>query len=147
MQGLQNESDLFEVREPEIQRIPFVFNSPHSGRRYPVSFVERSRLDPSSLRRSEDHYVDELFGAATDLGAPLLMAHFPRAFIDVNREPYELDPRMFDGALPPFANIGSVRVAGGLGTIPRIVAENMEIYAHRLPVEEGLERVETIYKP
>ncbi len=147
MHGRQNESDLFEVREPEIQRIPFVFNSPHSGRRYPVSFVERSRLDPSSLRRSEDHYVDELFGAATELGAPLLMAHFPRAFIDVNREPYELDPRMFDGALPPFANIGSVRVAGGLGTIPRIVAENMEIYAHRLPVEEGLERVETIYKP
>ncbi|MBN9029991.1 MAG: N-formylglutamate amidohydrolase [Rhizobiales bacterium 63-7] len=147
MHGRQNESDLFEVREPEIQRIPFVFNSPHSGRRYPVSFVERSRLDPSSLRRSEDHYVDELFGAAIELGAPLLMAHFPRAFIDVNREPYELDPRMFDGALPPFANIGSVRVAGGLGTIPRIVAENMEIYAHRLPVEEGLERVETIYKP
>ncbi len=141
------ECDLFEVREPEFQQIPFVFNSPHSGRRYPAAFVERSRLDPSSLRRSEDHYVDELFASAVDLGAPLLMAHFPRAYIDVNREPYELDPRMFDGPLPPFANIGSVRVAGGLGTIPRIVAENMEIYTRRLSVEEGLERIESIYKP
>ncbi len=100
-----------------------------------------------SIRRSEDHYVDELFSAACDLGAPLLLANFPRAYIDVNREPYELDPRMFDGPLPPYANINSIRVAGGLGTIPRIVAENMEIYARRVPVEEALKRIDTIYKP
>ena len=85
--------------------------------------------------------------SATDLGAPLLMAHFPRAFLDVNREPYELDPRMFDGPLPPHANISSMRVAGGLGTVPRLVAENMEIYRGRFPVAEALERIETIYKP
>jgi N-formylglutamate amidohydrolase len=99
------------------------------------------------IRRSEDHYVDELFSHAPNLGAPLLLAHFPRAYLDVNREPYELDPRMFDGALPPYVNIGSMRVAGGLGTIPRIVAENMEIYRRRLSVEEGLSRIEAIYKP
>jgi len=147
MEHMPSDCGLFEVREPEAQRIPFVYNSPHSGRAYPVDFVEQSRLDPSSLRRSEDHFVDELFSSAVELGAPLLLAHFPRAFIDVNREPYELDPRMFDGSLPPYANIGSVRVAGGLGTIPRIVAENMEIYSRRLSVEEGLARVEAIYKP
>lgn len=77
----------------------------------------------------------------------MLRAHFPRAFLDVNREPYELDPRMFDGALPPHANISSMRVAGGLGTVPRLVAENMEIYRGRFPVEQALERIETIYKP
>ena len=142
-----SDTDLFEVREPQIQRIPFVFNSPHSGRRYSRAFLEQSRLDPLSIRRSEDHYVDELFGCVTDLGAPLLMAHFPRAFLDVNREPYELDPRMFDGQLPPYANIGSMRVAGGLGTVPRLVAENMDIYKGRLPVEQALGRVENIYKP
>lgn len=141
------DTDLFEVREPQTQRIPFVFNSPHSGRRYSCAFLEQSRLDALSIRRSEDHYVDELFGFVTDLGAPLLMAHFPRAFLDVNREPYELDPKMFDGQLPSYANIGSMRVAGGLGTVPRLVAENMDIYKHRLPVEQALDRVENIYKP
>jgi len=65
----------------------------------------------------------------------------------VNREPYELDPRMFDGALPSYANINSLRVAGGLGPIPRIVAENMEIYARRVPVEDALKRIDTIHKP
>jgi N-formylglutamate amidohydrolase len=147
MDWVTGEYELFEVYEPDVHSIPFVYNSPHSGRCYPVSFLESSRLNASEIRRSEDHFVDELFSAATDIGAPLLKANFPRAYLDVNREPYELDPRMFDGALPSYANIGSMRVAGGLGTVPRIVAENMDIYAHRLPVNEGLARIEGIYKP
>jgi N-formylglutamate deformylase len=147
MDWAKRESDLFEVREPETVRIPFVFNSPHSGRHYPEDFLRQTRLDAHSIRRSEDHFVEELFASATDLGAPLLLAHFPRAYLDVNREPYELDPRMFEGKLPAYANINSLRVAGGLGTVPKLVAENMEIYAHRLPVEEALERVERVYKP
>jgi len=137
----------FEVMEPVTQTIPFVFNSPHSGSFYLPEFLAESGLDSLSIRRSADHYVDELFADAPELGAPLLRAHFPRAYLDVNREPYELDPRMFDGPLPPFVNIGSMRVAGGLGTIPRIVAENMEIYRRRLPVDEAMSRIETIYKP
>jgi N-formylglutamate amidohydrolase len=137
----------FEVREPATQTIPFVFNSPHSGRSYPTAFLADSNLDSIAIRRSADHYVDEIFADAPEIGAPMLMAHFPRAYLDVNREPYELDPRMFDGPLPSYANIGSMRVAGGLGTIPRIVAENMEIYRRRLPVSEALSRIETIYKP
>lgn len=137
----------FEVRMPSLQRVPFVFNSPHSGRIYPPPFLSQSRLDANAIRRSEDYFVDELFAPVVELGAPLLVAHFPRAFLDVNREPYELDPRMFDGRLPPFANISSMRVAGGLGTIPRLVAENMEIYRSRLPAEEGVARVEEIYRP
>ncbi|KPH05717.1 N-formylglutamate amidohydrolase [Rhizobium leguminosarum] len=141
------EYELFEVHEPVSQTIPFVYNSPHSGRIYPPEFIAQSRLEGIAIRRSEDHYVDELFGSAVALGAPLLAANFPRAYLDVNREPYELDPRMFDGLLPPYANVNSLRVAGGLGTIPRIVAENMEIYARRLPVQEGLDRVEAVYKP
>uniref|UniRef100_UPI003F2188A3 N-formylglutamate amidohydrolase n=1 Tax=Rhizobium sp. F40D2 TaxID=3453141 RepID=UPI003F2188A3 len=141
------EYELFEVHEPVSQTIPFVYNSPHSGRIYPPEFIAQSRLEGIAIRRSEDHYVDELFGSAVALGAPLLAANFPRAYLDVNREPYELDPRMFDGLLPPYVNVNSLRVAGGLGTIPRIVAENMEIYARRLPVQEGLDRVEAVYKP
>ncbi|MDP3524175.1 MAG: N-formylglutamate amidohydrolase [Hoeflea sp.] len=150
MRGTESEPEAvapFEIRRPAHQTEPFVFNSPHSGRVYPESFLKMSRLDRMSIRRSEDHYVDDLFAGVIQLGAPLLAAQFPRAWLDVNREPYELDPRMFDGALPPFANIGSMRVAGGLGTIPRLVAENMDIYRDRLSVEEGLSRIERVYRP
>lgn len=147
MAEASSENSHFEVLEPASQSVPLVFNSPHSGRRYPQGFLEQSRLDALGIRRSEDHYVDELFSVVPALGAPMLIAHFPRAWLDVNREPYELDPRMFDGPLPSYANINSIRVAGGLGTVPRVVAENMEIYRHRFPVEEALERVENVYKP
>ena len=138
----------FHVLEAPVQRVPFVFNSPHSGRVYPKRFLAMARLDAETIRRSEDCYVDELFsGAAAALGAPMLAADFPRAYLDVNREPWELDPRMFAEPLPAFANIRSPRVAGGLGTIPRLVGEGMEIYGRRLPLAEAIERVEHIYKP
>ena len=127
--------------------MPFVFNSPHSGRVYPRAFLEQSRLDSRAIRRSEDYFVDELFAPVVAMGAPLLAANFPRAFLDVNREPYELDPRMFEGSLPPYANVSSIRVAGGLGTVPRLVAENLEIYRKRIPAEDALDRIERIYRP
>jgi len=147
MDALSEGGEWFEVLEPDDRRIPFVYNSPHSGRSYPKDFMRQSRLDVSAIRRSEDHFVDELFADAVELGAPMLVAHFPRAYLDVNREPYELDPRMFDAPLPSFANSHSLRVAGGLGTIPRIVAENTEIYPGRIPLDEAIQRIETIYKP
>jgi N-formylglutamate amidohydrolase len=135
------------VSEPLRQTIPFVFNAPHAGSVYPRSFLAASRLEGMALRRSEDAFVDELFAPVVGLGAPLMTARFPRAYLDVNREPYELDPRMFEGRLPPFANTRSMRVAGGLGTIPRIVADGQEIYGARLTVDEALRRIEWLYKP
>src|SRR3954452_6603260 len=135
------------VLEPARQTIPFVFNAPHAGAVYPGAFLAASRLDGVALRRSEDAFVDALFANVVALGAPLMTARFPRAFLDVNREPYELDPRMFEGRLPPFANTRSLRVAGGLGTIARTVGEAQEIYGGRLPVAEALDRIERIYKP
>jgi N-formylglutamate amidohydrolase len=80
-------------------------------------------------------------------GFPLMRAHFPRCFVDVNREPYELDPRMFEGRLPSFANTRSMRVAGGLGTVARVVGDAQEIYDQRIPVDDALRRIESLYKP
>ena len=137
----------FEILAPEAAAGPFIFNSPHSGRIYPRAFVEAARLDFETLRRSEDSFVDELFADAVTHGAPLMRALFPRSFLDLNREPYELDPRMFDGRLPPFANTRSIRVSGGLGTIARVVGEAQEIYPRRLTVDEALDRIDTYYKP
>jgi len=129
------------------QSVPFVFNSPHSGNRYPPRFLAMSRLDRNAIRRSEDCFVDELFAGAVAHGAAMVMAHFPRSYLDVNREPWELDPRMFHEPLPPFANIRSPRVAGGLGALPRIVGEGQEIYDGRLPLSEAIGRIDCIYKP
>lgn len=137
----------FDMIAPISQRIPIVLNSPHSGRSYPPDFLAASRLDRRAIRRSEDSFVDELFLPATRLGAPLLRANFPRAWLDVNREPYELDPNMFAGPLPDYVNVRSIRVAGGLGTIARIVSDREEIYGRLLDVGEGLARIEGVYKP
>ena len=137
----------FEILSPEEWTAPAVFNSPHSGRNFPDAFLRQSRLSKPSLRKSEDCFVDELFLSCVTHGAPMLRAKVPRSYIDLNREPYELDPRMFVGELPGYANTGSPRVAGGLGTIPRIVSEGEEIYRGRIDFAEARSRIEHIYLP
>jgi N-formylglutamate deformylase len=137
----------FEIIEPAEWQGPVVFNSPHSGSIYPRAFLTTSRLDTATLRRSEDSFVDELVLGVVRRGYPLMRAHFPRCYVDVNREPYELDPRMFEGRLPSFANTRSMRVAGGLGTVARVVGDAQEIYGQRLPVDDAIRRIEGLYKP
>lgn len=137
----------YRLSRPEGPLSPVVVNSPHSGAFYPDSFLKSVRLDALSLRRSEDAHVGELFSAAPAFGAPLLEACFPRAFLDVNREPWELDPAMFDGPLPAHANTSSIRVAAGLGTIPRVVSEYEDIYARKLSVAEAEARILQLYFP
>lgn len=132
---------------PVDQTAPVVFASPHSGRQYPEAFVTGSRLDFVSLRRSEDAFVDELFSCVPDHGAPLIAASYARAYCDLNREPYELDPSMFSGPLPKAANIKSPRVAAGLGTIARTVGSGMEIYRGKLSIDEIEKRLELCYRP
>jgi N-formylglutamate amidohydrolase len=136
-----------DLRQPMRERLPLVIASPHSGSDYPESFLASARLDPLALRRSEDSFVDEIFAAAPELGAPLLAARFPRAYLDVNREAWELDPAMFADALPNFVNVRSARVRMGLGTIARVVASGEEIYARKLRFAEARQRIETLYRP
>jgi N-formylglutamate deformylase len=135
------------VARPERQSVPFIFASPHSGRLYPASFARQTRLDPMMLRKSEDAFVDELFAAVTDLGAPLIAARFPRAFVDANRAPGEIDPAMFDAPLASIIAPRTPRVAAGLGVIPRIVRDGVEIYVGRLPAQVADFRLENFYRP
>lgn len=137
----------FEIIGQSSQRTPVVFNSPHSGAYYPKRFKALSRLDEHGIRVSEDMAVDALFGGVVESGALLQFANFPRAYLDVNREPYELDANMFSGPLPHFANTRSLRVSGGLGTVARIVAENREIYKGKLNPNDALARIELVYRP
>jgi N-formylglutamate amidohydrolase len=137
----------FDIVEPRELAAPLVLNSPHSGAKYPPRFLAQSRLDPLTLRKSEDAFVDELAAPSVAVGAPLLRAHFPRAYLDVNREPYELDPQMFEGRLPSYANTRSLRVAAGLGSIPRVVGEAQPIYRQPLKLQEGLDRIASLHAP
>lgn len=135
------------IRRPVRQAAPIVFASPHSGTDYPAGLLAEARLAPLALRRSEDSFVDELFAAAPSCGAPLLAATFPRVWCDANREPWELDPGMFDAPLPPWVNTTSPRVGAGLGTIARIVATGETVYRRRLTFAEAEARIRACWEP
>ena len=137
----------FEIITPDIQTSPVVFNSPHSGSHYRKDFIAASRLTPQTLRHSEDCFVDDLFATMPRLGALLLKANFPRAFLDVNRGPWELDPKMFSDKLPSYAETRTLRVLGGLGTIARNVSETEKIYRSKLDFTEAKARIERYYFP
>ena len=137
----------FEILAPDEWVSPIVYNSPHSGSFLPIEFIQQSRLSPAALRQSEDCFVDVLFKSCLDNGSPMLSALVSRAYIDLNREPYELDPRMFLESLPGYMNPGSPRVASGLGTIPKLVAEGEGIYRGKIGLSEALSRIDTIYRP
>jgi len=137
----------FEVLAPDQQTAPVVFSSPHSGRVYPDAFIQQSRLKPHNLRRSEDAFIDEAFASAPEFGTPLLRAHFPRAYVDANRRPWELDPAMFSGTLPDFVTTRSPRITAGLGTVPKIVANGEAIYSGKLDFSDARQRMEDHYLP
>jgi len=132
---------------PDRQTAPVVVASPHSGATYPADFLAQAALPVAALRRAEDAFVDELFRSAPALGMPLLAARFPRSYVDANREPYELDPGMFEGPLPRPLNHRTTRVAAGLGMIPRVAASGEAIYRGRVPSDEIEYRLETCWRP
>ncbi len=134
----------YRLIEPAELTAGVVFNSPHSGSDYPAELLERSRLDPVSLRASEDALVDELFEPASEFGAPLLAATAPRAWVDLNRSPGELDPALIEGVQTSGLN---QRIAAGLGVVPRIVSEGTAIYDGKIPLAEAEHRVESVHAP
>lgn len=134
----------YHLHKPVQRTSCVVFASPHSGSDYPRSFVSRSLLDDHTIRSSEDAFVDQLFDAAPDFGAPLLLAGAPRAFVDLNRSPDELDPALIDGVRRHGHN---PRVASGLGVIPRVVANGRSIYHGKLQLAEAHRRIDRFWRP
>jgi len=133
--------------EPLRRTTPLIFASPHSGRRYPVELLAETRVSLMSLRRSEDAYVDELFAGAAAYGAPVLSAAVARSFVDLNRDPAELDPEMFEERPPHSSHVSSARVQAGLGAIPRISGDGQSIYRRKLSLQEAERRIATVHRP
>ncbi len=129
---------------PPVRQSSVIFASPHSGRDYPWSFLRNSQLDAHAIRSSEDAFVDDLFAAAPSLGAPLLCATVPRAYLDLNRAAEELDSALIDGYR---ATAHNPRIASGLGVIPRVVANGRAIYAGKLTLAEADRRIARYWRP
>lgn len=134
----------YDLLLPEGGRSRLVVSSPHSGRDYPPEFLTASQLDARSIRSSEDAFVDLLFADAPAHGAPLLAARAPRAYVDLNRAPDELDPGVIDGA--PRGGLNP-RISAGLGVIPRVVSNGRAIYRGKLTYDEAQGRLGRCWTP
>ena len=134
----------YHLTVPMVRTTSVIFASPHSGRDYRAAFLQQIALDAHEVRSSEDAYVDDLFASAALFGAPLLAASAPRAYVDLNRAPEELDPALIDGIRRSNHN---PRVASGLGVIPRVVANGRAIYAGKLALTEAQARLHGFWRP
>ena len=134
----------FDLHQPEERTTSAIFASPHSGRDYPWSFMRRSVLDERTIRSSEDAFIDQIFGHATQCGAPLLAARAPRAYVDLNRAPDELDPALIEDVARQGHN---PRVGSGLGVIPRVVSNGRAIYRGKIARGEAEERLAEVWHP
>ena len=134
----------YDLIRPETRSTSVVFASPHSGRDYPDAFLRQAVLDAREIRSSEDAFVDLLFDSAPAHGAPLLAARAPRAWLDLNRAPDELDPALIEGIRRAPHN---ARVSSGLGVVPRVVANGRQIYRGKITLAEAHERIATCWRP
>lgn len=134
----------YHLTRPKTRTTSVVFASPHSGRDYPAAFLRRVVLDAQEIRSSEDAFVDLLFEGAPDHGAPLLTANAPRAYLDLNRGPDELDAALVEGVRRSAHN---PRIASGLGVIPRVVANGRQIYRGKMTLHEAHQRIANCWRP
>lgn len=134
----------YRLLMPQTRSTSVVFASPHSSRDYPVSFLRQTVLDDHAIRSSEDAFVDRLFATAPRMGAPFLEAGAPRAYIDMNRGPDELDPALIQGLRQGSYN---PRIVSGLGVVPRVVANARCIYRGKLTMAEARARLDTFWHP
>ena len=127
---------------------PLVLDSPHSGTHYPDDF--RAACDLPVLRRAEDTHVEKIYDFAPALGAAWIEAHFPRIYLDANRDTLELDTTLLDGEWPePVATdpgqLSKIRL--GKGLIWKYTDDGVPVYQRRLSVAEVRARIERCWRP
>lgn len=139
----QDKGDGFVVRRPRTSG-RFIFSSPHSGTVYPSAMGADPDLPEVSLRSAEDALVDRLIAPGLKHGATVVLARMGRAWIDLNRDPTDLDPALIEdvgeGPVSP-------RTAAGYGVIPRLTGDGRAIYARRLTLEEAQDRIAGVHQP
>lgn len=130
-------------------RLPVLLSVPHAGRRYAPALLAATRVPASALRVLEDPLVDRLIARGIEAGASAIVAHAPRAEIDLNRALTDLDAAMVASA-PGGAKVDtrpSRRAAAGLGLIPSRLAAHGAIWRRALPQAEVERRIADIHAP
>lgn len=123
---------------------PFVFASPHSGVLRPSDMRPNPVLSEASLRSAEDVLVDQLAAAGPERGAPLILGRVSRAYVDLNRDPAELDPGLIEGLEPREL---SPKTAAGFGVIPRRAGDGQPLNAGPLSRVEAEARLTWVHAP
>ena len=136
-----------EVLRPLRGTAPVIIASPHSGRTYPQRFLQQAALSIDLLRRSEDAYMDELYASAPAAGLTLVLATFPRVYVDPNRSADELDPVLTGDRADPLTPIRSPRAHAGLGVVPRLGADGLSIHSGILDRPEITRRIADCHTP
>jgi len=144
IRDMEHHPGVYTLTRPEGRQKAVVLDSPHSGNVFPADFD--CLIDQEDLRRVEDAYVDDLFSDAPGLGASLLVAHFPRSYIDPNRAVSDLDPRLIDGKWP-FPLRPTEKSHLGHGLVWRTSPNNRPLYSQRLKPEAIHHRIESYWKP
>ena len=135
------------VSGPRGTPAPLVLASPHSGRALPPGFLSAAALDMNGLRRAEDAYVDELLAPAAESGAPLITARWARAYVDLNRDPQEIDLSMLSDPAAAGPVKATERVRSGLGVLPRLTGPGLHIYRERISSASALQRIAAVHAP
>lgn len=133
----------YEILRPGTAPV-VLYDSPHSGRFYPDDFETKAK--GPALRRGEDAYVDELISDATGLGACVLLATYPRCYIDLNRQDDDLDVGLLCEPWP-WPVSPSEKTRKGLGLIRRFVTPGVEVNARLLTAAEVKQRLDHVYRP
>jgi N-formylglutamate amidohydrolase len=132
------------VTPPTVAAAPLVYDSPHSGLTIPPDF--KPAVAPDLVLKASDTHVDVLFDAAPSVGAPYLVALFPRSFLDVNRSERDVDLEMLDGPWPhAFRDNAAAR--RGMGLAWRYAWEDIPMHAGPIAVAEMEDRIARYWRP
>lgn len=132
------------VVTPAARPSRFVFASPHSGTLYPDDMAASPHLDESGLRSAEDALVHRLIASGPSQGASVISATVGRAYLDLNRDPEELDPALIEGVE---AGAATLRTSAGYGVVPRLSGDGHPLYDRRLSLAEAAGRIGRVHRP
>lgn len=132
---------------PENPQRPVILSVPHSGRHYPKTLLETARLDEMRLRSLEDRHVDTLVAPLAERGYSVVIGEVARAWIDLNRSEREIDPAMVAPRPKPSGLDITAKVRGGLGLVPRRLAQHGNIYRHPIAHRDLSDRIRLAHRP
>lgn len=138
---------LYSLSKAKHKTNNIIYNSPHSGEKFPPGFFSNVAVDLNTLLCSGDSFVDQLFAEASNNGSVLISNLYARSFIDTNRDAFELDPTMISGEITKEIITESPKVTMGFGSIAKYAYTRENIYKGKIPFVEILKNIETYYYP